>query len=1097
MRTDDLENKKAYEDFLLSEKAVPSGTYAANIQSNNTGELNIEITDQILSENDYYLVLIPSDKSVERKIIEGKINGSNVVFSFSKAANDIFGKDTIWLCYFASRTEKIFSRLKRTGKALYPKRGDRPYPSLWHDRGRYLNSLAHKEIVGTEYWLLPFFNEKRNTLSIKKEEAVSARSLCTAENLYHKEKIIKDIKKYPFEISVIMAVYMAEDYLEEAIESIVQQDIGFEENVQLVLVDDGSKDGSGAICDRYAERYPHNVTVIHKGNGGVASARNEGMKAASGKYLNFCDSDDKFSLNAFRIAKAFFDSKYDQVDVVTIPIFFFEGQEGGHWQNYKFNKGTRVINLWAEYTASDMFVNASFFKESAARKFSFEHRIATGEDLLYIAQILLEKMQLGVVTGCNYWYRRRNAGNSLVDTSRLKKSWYFNYFTCLVFFLEAYSRKKYGSVPYFIQNTIMMDMQWRFKQESFPEGLLTEREKAKYRKNIIKTINSIDDNVIAAQKKLYIEEQIQLFKMKYRNGLSVQKTCNDIAVLCRDKCLRTVGEMQTHFDFIQLEKDKVKFDGYVQIMGVEAYKQADIYLSVGNNYYLCSQIQRNIPKDNCFGNLRHVIGFKGELPITQYMYGKKIRVVVVVDGHLIIKRRYRYGKFCPVNTNFENQYYCKNGLVLKGDLTGVILDVMQMPESDYEALYEQELQASVIDNAEEELFPKPSMQEDLTEEKVQEIISLRQYAKTAEKKKPIWLVSDRWTVADDNGAALFKYLMKQKDLPADVYFVIEKDCEDYKKLSEVGPVLDYGSEEHLKKHLQADLIISSQAEEYVMTPFGRDTFYYGDRKYYSDILADHQFIFLQHGITKDDLTGWLNRYNKNITGFITAVERERDSILEYDYYYDEENVWLTGFPRFDYLYEDNKKYITICPTWRLYLKDLTEHQFINSAYFKFYMDLLDNKRLKEAIKTNGYQLCLKMHPMLQQYRELFAKDDLLILEPEDPYRQMYAESRLLITDYSSAVMDFAYLRKPVVYCQFDKDVFFEKHTMKKGYFDYERDGFGEVTYNVEETVDAIIRIIDNKCKMSEKYLERCEKFFPKRDQDNCHRVYEKLKELQK
>ena len=121
-----------------------------------------------------------------------------------------------------------------------------------------------------------------------------------------------------------MAVYMAEDYLEEAIESIVQQDIGFEENVQLVLVDDGSKDGSGAICDRYAERYPHNVTVIHKGNGGVASARNEGMKAASGKYLNFCDSDDKFSLNAFRIAKAFFDSKYDQVDVVTIPIFFFE-----------------------------------------------------------------------------------------------------------------------------------------------------------------------------------------------------------------------------------------------------------------------------------------------------------------------------------------------------------------------------------------------------------------------------------------------------------------------------------------------------------------------------------------------------------------------------------------------------------------------------------------------------------------------------------------------------------------------------------------------------------------------------------------------------
>ena len=82
---------------------------------------------------------------------------------------------------------------------------------------------------------------------------------------------------YPFEFSVVMAVYNVEPFLRETVNSLISQNFGFEK-IQLIMVDDGSSDGSGTICDEYAELYPQNVVVIHKENGGVSSARNEGLK---------------------------------------------------------------------------------------------------------------------------------------------------------------------------------------------------------------------------------------------------------------------------------------------------------------------------------------------------------------------------------------------------------------------------------------------------------------------------------------------------------------------------------------------------------------------------------------------------------------------------------------------------------------------------------------------------------------------------------------------------------------------------------------------------------------------------------------------------
>lgn len=96
-------------------------------------------------------------------------------------------------------------------------------------------------------------------------------------------------------ISVILPVYKVEKYIERCLDSICRQSYN---NLEVILVDDGSPDKSGIICDQYAEKYD-NFTVIHKENGGVSSARKEGIARANGQYISFVDSDDYLEVDFF------------------------------------------------------------------------------------------------------------------------------------------------------------------------------------------------------------------------------------------------------------------------------------------------------------------------------------------------------------------------------------------------------------------------------------------------------------------------------------------------------------------------------------------------------------------------------------------------------------------------------------------------------------------------------------------------------------------------------------------------------------------------------------------------------------------------------
>ena len=143
-------------------------------------------------------------------------------------------------------------------------------------------------------------------------------------------------------ISIIVPVYNVEQYLAECIESIKDQSLT---DIEIILVDDGSPDNSGAICDDYA-RKDDRIRVIHKKNGGLSSARNAGLEVAIGEYIGFVDSDDwvdgemyevlyknavenQAEIAACNIAKMGLDGQFENFDIGNKDILFTraEGME--------------------------------------------------------------------------------------------------------------------------------------------------------------------------------------------------------------------------------------------------------------------------------------------------------------------------------------------------------------------------------------------------------------------------------------------------------------------------------------------------------------------------------------------------------------------------------------------------------------------------------------------------------------------------------------------------------------------------------------------------------------------------------------------------
>lgn len=125
-------------------------------------------------------------------------------------------------------------------------------------------------------------------------------------------------------ISIIIPVYNVERYVSICIISILEQSF---QDYEIILVDDGSKDRSGSICDEYREK-DSRISVIHKTNGGLSDARNAGLKQAKGEYVLFVDSDDYIGEDSLQSIAKCVESQTQRTDVMFLEAYkvFPDGQ---------------------------------------------------------------------------------------------------------------------------------------------------------------------------------------------------------------------------------------------------------------------------------------------------------------------------------------------------------------------------------------------------------------------------------------------------------------------------------------------------------------------------------------------------------------------------------------------------------------------------------------------------------------------------------------------------------------------------------------------------------------------------------------------------
>ena len=225
-------------------------------------------------------------------------------------------------------------------------------------------------------------------------------------------------------ISIIVPVYNIENYLEECIDSLLQQTY---EKLEIILVDDGSKDSSGEICDNYAKK-DNRITAYHIENSGPSKARNYGLEKATGEYVMFIDSDDwieKHTLEACYEASHRYDSDIvlfnlcdfnDRDEIHQIVLNgeerYFEGKQVEYIENI-------MISTHAENPVTTQSIGGpvcKLYKREVLDGCFFPEEVSFGEDTCFVAQVLQNIKNLVYLN--KSFYHRRLLEDSLSQASR-------------------------------------------------------------------------------------------------------------------------------------------------------------------------------------------------------------------------------------------------------------------------------------------------------------------------------------------------------------------------------------------------------------------------------------------------------------------------------------------------------------------------------------------------------------------------------------------------------------------------------------------------------------------------------------------------------
>ncbi len=842
--------------------------------------------------------------------------------------------------------------------------------------------------------------------------------------------------------TIVSPVYNVDRYLADFIASIESQDYPLD-RVEVVMVDDGSTDSSPRLLADWQARHPGLVTVVTKENGGVSSARNSGVERARGEWITFPDPDDTLAANYLSEVDAFLTEEPDVGMVATRRTIWVEATGGqmDHPLQPHFAAGNKARNLDEHPDFFHGSANTAFFRaEIIGREgLRFDERIRPAfEDGQFCVSYLLRlaRPRVGFVSTATYTYRKRSDKSSILDKVRSDPGRYTTILELGYLDVLRQAHERRGTVPPWLQSHILYELSWYLQE---------------------------DDGI----------------------GHGPSAAYGEVA----DEFHRLMAQIVTYLDPGVTRSFGVRrFDLAWREVLLHSYR-ADPWHS---DYALVGKLdtrQRLIRVSYRYTRTRPEETFFSDGIAVEPTFAKS-RSIVHLDHPVM----------------FERIVWLPSGAI-RVRLGGSDVDVrLREPERPRHTL--------PLGLIRETLLPRL-------------VASRRKRARKAARQQPLkfserllvafarsklvgryfanaWVLMDRVDAADDSAEILFRHLRTHRR-KINAWFVISKGTPDHRRLLADGykRVIPYGSIRWKLLMLNCRHLVSSFADVPMVQPPALTRL--GPPQW--------RFCFLQHGVTKDDLSRWLNP--KDIDLLITNTQAEHESFVAdgSPYRVTDREAKLAGMPRFDALLKagemvppERRDLILLAPTWRSWLMvtrpgvdrtTLSADEFSATEFAGKWLGLLGSQQLKRLADKQNLQVALLLHPNLQPLgHQLELPEHVVVLgfEGQD-VRATFARARVLVTDYSSMAFDVAYIDRPVVYFQFDRDrVLSGGHVGRRGYFDYERDGYGPVATSLEEVLPAIVETVEFGPSPRPEYLARIQHAFPRRDGGCTERVFRAIRQ---